>query len=147
MHRWRIALPVALAVAALPLAAGGTEPGARDSAVMDREAPEAGTKRPSDYDADNTGTNVRDRDDAAVTPGDQGSSDTDLRLTREIRRAVTDDDALSVNAQNVKIVTRDGVVTLRGPVDSPQEKDQVAAKAAAVSGVKRVDNQLEVNRR
>ena len=53
-------------------------------------------------------------------------------------------DALSMNAHNVKIITTDGVVTLRGPVKSPQEKTAVGAVAQRASGVKRVDNQLEV---
>lgn len=93
---------------------------------------------------DNTGRNVRDRDDAAVTPGDQGSSDTDLKITQEIRRALTDSDELSTNAKNVKIITLDRVVTLRGPVESQAERDAIAKVAQATSGVQSVDNQLEV---
>ena len=96
-------------------------------------------------DADNTGKNVRDRGDT-VTPTDQGGSAPDRELTAKIRKAIVDDDALSTNAQNVKIITRDGAVTLRGPVKSPEEKAAVAAKAQQVAGVKRVDNQLEIER-
>lgn len=96
------------------------------------------------YDADNTGRNVRDRDDKTLTPTDQGGSAADRELTARIRKAIVDDDALSTNAQNVKIVTVDGVVTLRGPVKSADEKAMVASKAQAAKGVKRVDNQLEV---
>ena len=51
---------------------------------------------------------------------------------------------MSVNAHNVKIITKNGVVTLRGPVKSPEEKDTIAAKAKQVAGVKNVDNQLEI---
>jgi hyperosmotically inducible periplasmic protein len=100
----------------------------------------------SGYDADNTGRNVRDRGDRP-TAGTQSNARDDVELTRQIRRAITDDDSLSTNAHNVKIITVDGVVTLRGPVDSPTEKASVAAKAGSVPGVKRVDNQIEVTQR
>ena len=95
-------------------------------------------------DADNTERNVRDRDGKTLTPTDQGGSAADRELTAAIRSAIVDDDALSTNAHNVKIVTVGGVVTLRGPVKSPAEKAAVAAKAERTKGVKRVDNQLEV---
>ena len=94
--------------------------------------------------ADNTGRNVRDRNDQAVTPGDQGSSDADLKITQQIRRALTDSDRLSTDAKNVKIVTLDRVVTLRGPVASAAERDAVVKVAKSTAGVQRVDNQLEV---
>jgi hyperosmotically inducible protein len=95
-------------------------------------------------DADNTGKNVRDREDKALTPMDQGGSAQDRELTAAIRKAIVDDDSLSSNAHNVKIVTVDGVVTLRGPVKTATEKAAVAGKAEKAAGVKRVDNQLEV---
>ena len=95
-------------------------------------------------DADNTEKNVRDRDERTLTPMDQGGSAADRELTAAIRKAIVDDDALSTNAHNVKIVSVGGVVTLRGPVKSPAEKAAVAAKAERTQGVKRVDNQLEV---
>jgi len=98
-------------------------------------------------DADNTGKNVRDRSGHTLTPTDQGGSAADRALTANIRKAIVDDDNLSTNAQNVKIVTRDGAVTLRGPVKSEDEKRAVAAKAQQIAGVKRVDNQLEIERR
>ena len=103
--------------------------------------PTAGT---STHDADNTGKNVRDRDDKTLTPMDQGGSASDRELTAAIRRAIVDDDSLSTNAQNVKIVTVDGVVTLRGPVKNTAERAAVASMAAKAKGVKRVENQLEV---
>ena len=96
------------------------------------------------HDADNSGRNVRDRGDQTVTPTDQGGSASDRELTAAIRRAVVQDDTLSTNAHNVKIVTIDSVVTLRGPVKNAAEKAAVASKAEKVAGVKRVDNQLEV---
>jgi len=98
----------------------------------------------ADYPADNSGKNVRDRQDNARTPGDQSNSKSDMAITQEVRKAVVADKALSTNAHNVKIITKNGVVTLRGPVKSPEEKDTIAAKAKQVAGVKNVDNQLEI---
>ena len=67
-----------------------------------------------------------------------------IELTQKIRQAITSDDALSTNGQNVKIITSDGKVTLRGPVKSAKEKADIAAKATQIARVKQVDNQLEV---
>jgi osmotically-inducible protein OsmY len=94
--------------------------------------------------ADNTGRNVRDRDENAKTADQQSNSKEDLEITRQIRRAVVKDKSLSTNAHNVKIVTVDRVVTLRGPVANTKEKAAIAAKAEKIAGVQRVDNQLEV---
>lgn len=100
-----------------------------------------------EYDADNSAKNARDRGDETITPTDQGGSAADREVTANIRKAIVDDDALSMNAHNVKIVTKDGVVTLRGPVKNASEKTSVAAKAQRISGVKRVDNQLEIEKK
>jgi hyperosmotically inducible periplasmic protein len=94
--------------------------------------------------ADNTERNVRDRDDKTLTPTDQGGSAADRDVTAAIRKAIVDNDSLSTNAQNVKIVTVAGVVTLRGPVETPAEKAAIAETAEKTKGVKRVDNQLEI---
>ena len=93
---------------------------------------------------DNSGRNVRDRDDQNKTTGDQSENEADRTITQNIRRAVTADDSLSTNAKNVKIITNNGTVTLRGPVKSEKEKAEIEAKAKQVAGVKGVDNQLEV---
>lgn len=95
-------------------------------------------------EADNTGRNVRDRNDATKTPGDQSESEPDRTISQNIRQAVVADDSVSTNGKNVKIVTVDGVVTLRGPVKSEQEKTNIGAKAQQIAGVKKVDNQLEI---
>lgn len=96
------------------------------------------------YPADNSGRNARDANDAALTAGDQSNSEADVEITQAIRKAVTSDDSLSVNAHNVKIITNGGIVTLRGPVKSEQERANIAAKAQQVTGVTKVNNQLEV---
>jgi osmotically-inducible protein OsmY len=95
-------------------------------------------------EADNTGVNVRDRGGETKTPGDQSENEADRKITQEIRQAITSDDKLSTNAQNVKIIAKDGNVTLRGPVKSEQEKVAIEKKAKQVAGVKKVENQLEV---
>ena len=100
--------------------------------------------KPAAVEADNTGKNVRDRDDATKTPFDQGENEADRTVTQNVRKSIVDDDKLSTNAQNVKIITNDGKVTLRGPVKSEEEKKQIEAKAKQVAGVKNVENQLEV---
>ena len=87
---------------------------------------------------------VRDRGGETKTPMDQSESEADRTITQNIRKALTADDSLSTNAKNVKIITNDGTVTLRGPVKSEKEKADIEAKAKQVAGVKQVDNQLEV---
>lgn len=94
--------------------------------------------------ADNTARNERDRGGDTKTPGDQAENEADRKITQEVRRALTSDDSLSTNAQNVKIITDNGTVTLRGPVKSEKEKTDIESKAKQVAGVKKVDNQLEI---
>lgn len=100
--------------------------------------------RAEEYPPDNSGTNVRDRDPAAVTAGDQSNSRADLAITQEIRKSVMADTSLSTNAHNVKIITGNGIVTLRGPVSNADEKANIGAKAQHVAGVTRVNNELEI---
>jgi hyperosmotically inducible periplasmic protein len=108
---------------------------------------EGPTTPPAQEAPDNTGRNVRDRGGATLTPGDQSESEADRTLTQEIRKAVVADDSLSTMAKNIKIITVDGVVTLRGPVQSPQEKEVIQVKAQQIAGIDRIDNQLEVKGR
>jgi len=109
-------------------------------------AKQAKTTNQQPVAADNTGKNVRDRNGDTQTSFDQSASGPDLELTQQIRRAIEADHGLSMLAHNVKIVTVDGVVTLRGPVQSETEKTQVGAKAQQVAGVKAVHNELEIAR-
>ena len=97
--------------------------------------------------ADNTGINARDKSGATPTPQKQTNNEADRKLLASVRRAVVDDKTLSKSAHNVKIVTKDGVVTLRGPVTSEDEKDRVAKLAQQVAGVTSVENQLDVKTR
>jgi hyperosmotically inducible periplasmic protein len=95
-------------------------------------------------EADNTGRNVRDRSDVTKTPTDQSENEADRAITQTIRQNILADSSLSANAKNVKIITVDGTVTLRGPVKSEKEKTEIVAKAQQLTGVKRVDDQLEI---
>lgn len=106
----------------------------------------ANDNRNTPPNADNTGRNVRDRNEQALTSGDQSESAADRTITQQIRQAVVGDDSLSTDAKNIKIITTNGVVTLRGPVNSDRERNEIARKARAISGVKNVDNQLEIIR-
>jgi hyperosmotically inducible protein len=108
------------------------------------DAKPATTDKAADAPADNTKKNERDRGNDTLTPGDQGTSEADRTITQKIRQSVVKSDTLSMTGKNVKIITADGVVTLRGPVKSDQEKTDIAALAKSVDGVKRVDNQLEI---
>jgi osmotically-inducible protein OsmY len=100
--------------------------------------------RAADVPADNSGKNVRDRQGATQTPEDQSNAKADMAITQAIRKAVVADKGLSMNAHNVKIITTNGAVTLRGPVKSVAEKNSIAEKAKQTAGVRSVDNQLEI---
>lgn len=94
-------------------------------------------------DRDNTAVNERDRSDTAKTPLDQNESQKDIDITASIRKQVVDSD-LSTNAENVKIITQYGLVTLRGPVSTADEKLRIEAIARKVAGDTKVSSQLEV---
>jgi osmotically-inducible protein OsmY len=94
--------------------------------------------------ADNTIKNQRDRSGDTRTSGDQSNSSEDIQLTATIRRAVVKDHSLSATAKNVKIISADGVVTLRGPVQNEAEKTKIAELAQSAAGNAKIDNQLEV---
>ncbi|MBS4164525.1 Uncharacterized protein PRO82_001854 [Candidatus Protochlamydia amoebophila] len=96
--------------------------------------------------ADNTARNARDRNGHTLTPIDQSETEADRAITQKIRQALVEEEVLSTNGKNVKIITINGIVTLRGPVNSEDEKNQISKKAKSINGVKNVDNQLEVIR-
>ena len=96
-------------------------------------------------EADNSGKNKRDRSDHAMTADHQSKgSKSDVEITREIRRAITQEDSFSVSAKNVKIVTQSGVVHLRGPVANAAEREKISTIAKNCAGVTNVQNSLEV---
>jgi hyperosmotically inducible periplasmic protein len=92
---------------------------------------------------DNSAVNKRDRAGETLTPIDQSNTEADRILVKNIRQEVMKQEGLSVGAQNVKIIVRDGMVTLRGPVDSALEKEKIASIANRHAPGK-VDNQIEI---
>ena len=110
-------------------------------AAADRTA--AGEGKP----ADNSARNARDATGEKVTPLDQSHAESDVELTRAIRKSLVDDATLGTNAQNVKVITVDGMVTLRGPVATAGELERVVAVANKAAGADRVVNELEVIKR
>jgi len=97
----------------------------------------------ADQQPDNSGVNVRDKDGKSLTVFDQSETEGDRKITAAVREMIVDDDSMSVNAQNIKIITIAGVVTLRGPVETSAEKVTIESKAKTVAGVTKVDNQLD----
>ena len=90
---------------------------------------------------DNTKTN---QDRSAPTADQQKLNAADRETTRNIRKSIVEDKSLSTYAHNVKVITQNGKVTLRGPVHSQQEKDSVESKAAAVAGKENVTSYIDV---
>ena len=95
-------------------------------------------------DPDNTALNVRDRNDRTLTPLNQGNSKADVATTAQIRKEIIAGKDMSVNARNVKIITSKGQVTLRGPVNTSEEKRLIGEIANRIARSENVDNQLEV---
>ena len=125
--------------------------GADGSSGMDPttgNAAAAPTERSSQpAEADNSRVNQRDRNGSTLTPMDQGPSAADRKITRDIRQAVMNDSSLSFIAKNVKIITINGKVTLRGPVKTEAERTAIEAAARkVVGGGALVDSQLELSK-
>ena len=132
MQRPLLAAMSLLLTSSVALAAQHTAPMTeKSSPVMEKSAP------------DNTKVNKRDRDDKTLTPPDQSNSYSDRSITKALRKAVVNAE-LSMNAKNIKIITRKGLVTLRGPVASKEEVDKIVELGKATPGVKSINNKLEV---
>ncbi len=94
--------------------------------------------------ADNTTVNTRDRDTSQPTADQQKNNKTDLAITRDIRRAIVADKGLSTYAHNIKVITQNGAVTLKGPVRSEDEKKAIEAKAIDVAGAGHVTADVSI---
>lgn len=92
---------------------------------------------------DNTKVNKRDVNEQTLTPLDQSNSEADINITQSIRKSIIREN-FSSDAKNIKIITQNGDVTLRGPVDSTAESVRIAELAKATRGLKNLNNQLEV---
>jgi hyperosmotically inducible periplasmic protein len=94
--------------------------------------------------ADNTRRNNRERSEQEKTPVNQNENKADLEISRQIRKAIYNDTTLSTYAHNIKIITQDGKVNLKGPVRNAEEKQKVEAKAVAIAGKENVKSQIEL---
>lgn len=100
---------------------------------------------PQGTPADNTKVNQRDRNAAEPTADQQKENTSDRELTRQVRRALMQDKSLSTYAHNVKIIAQNGMVTLKGPVKSEEEKTAIEQKAAeAAGGADKIHSELQV---
>jgi hyperosmotically inducible periplasmic protein len=114
-------------------AAGAQQPAEQDSAGQSN-APQA----------DNSRVNQRDRNSNEATADQQKSNRSDQDITQQVRKAIMDDKSLSTYAHNVKVITQNGIVTLKGPVRSEEEKRAIEAKAAEVAGSDNITNEMDV---
>jgi hyperosmotically inducible protein len=93
---------------------------------------------------DNTKVNQRDRNTSEPTADQQKNAKSDREMTRKIRQALIQDRSLSTYGHNVKIITQNGMVTLKGPVQSEDEKKAVETKATEIAGENNVTSNLDV---
>jgi len=122
-----------------PPPAGATQP--PPTAATQPATASGAAARPA---ADNTINNRADQPGTKPTPFDQSNSESDLKITAAIRRALMDEDSLSFGAKNTKIVTNGGNVVLRGAVNSAAEKTVIESRARQVAGANHVTSELEV---
>jgi len=95
--------------------------------------------------ADNTKTNQRDRNQNEPTADQQKENTSDRLLAQQVRRALVKDKSLSTYAHNIKVIAQNGVVTLKGPVHSDEEKQAVESKAAeAAGGPDKIKSEIDV---
>jgi hyperosmotically inducible protein len=94
--------------------------------------------------ADNTKVNQRDQNANEPTADQQKDNRSDRDITQQIRKSIVKDKSLSSYAHNVKIITQNGQVTLKGPVRSDDEKRAIEAKATEIAGPNKVTNELDV---
>jgi len=136
---WLLAVILAASVGAY-----AANPPQSTSPPADQRASSDTPADPANRDPANTGVNKRDaHDNAPPTADDQSNKQPDIRTAADVRKAIVDDKSLSVQAKNVKVVASGGVVTLRGPVNSADEKTRIEQLAKNVHGVKSVKNELE----
>ena len=101
--------------------------------------------KPDNTKPDNTRVNKRDRNPAEATADRQKMNAADRKLSEQIRKSIFDDKILSTYAHNVKVISQDGIVTLKGPVRSDDEVKSIMDKAVEVTGsADKVVNQMSV---
>lgn len=102
------------------------------------------TNQPTTPQADNTKIDQRDRNPKEATADRQKMNPGDRETTKQIRQAIEKDKSISTYGHNVKVITQNGMVTLKGPVRSEEEKKAIEAKAVEVAGADKITSQLEV---
>ncbi|MFA7336917.1 MAG: BON domain-containing protein [Candidatus Obscuribacterales bacterium] len=112
---------------------------AEDAAKAEQKFEESQEKAPN-----NSSKNARDEKLGKATAQNQSGQKKDVDITRELRKAIMATKGMSIDGQNVKIVTRKGVVTLRGPVSSESEKNLIGDLAKNCPSVVSFTNQLEI---
>lgn len=117
--------------------------GLATGSVRAEQQPISATVLAANTELENTERNVRDSDDSTLTPENQKETSSDRKISAAVRKAIVKQKSLSTDAHNAKIITHNGVVTLRGPVENAAEKAQLQSIAKKIKGVKQVDNQLE----
>jgi len=93
---------------------------------------------------DNTKVNQGDQNKSNATADRQLENKSDREVAQQIRQAVMNDKSLSTYGHNVKIISQNGVVTLKGPVRTDDERRAIEKIAAAIVGQDKVTSQLEV---
>lgn len=88
--------------------------------------------------------NSKANKDVQTTAEHQSNNKNDTELTRKIRKSITSDKGMSTYARNVKIITQDGRVTLKGPVRNESEKTAILQKAREVAGTTNVTDEITV---
>jgi len=140
MTRLVLAVAIAIGLAACGDTAAPTTSTASPTASSGSAADGGGTAGPN---ADNSATNRKDGTDA-LTPLNQGSSEEDVKETTAVRKAVIADASLSINAHNIKIITQNGRLTLRGTVDTAAERERVNQLVKDAIGAKPYEDQLNI---
>ena len=105
---------------------------------------QAQSTEPQATSPDNTKMNARDRDKASPTADQQKDNRSDREITQQIRQSLMNDKSLSTYGHNVKVITQNGQVTLKGPVRSDDEKKAIEAKATEVAGENKVTSELNI---
>lgn len=126
-------------------ASAGDPSGRAKPATADFQVHSALAQAVSGTNADNTARNAPDQTNSALTATDQSNSSSDIQITAKIRKAiVSGTNDFSFMAKNIKIITRSGAVTLRGPVENEKEKTDIDVLARGIAGQTNVTDQLDV---
>lgn len=126
-------------VALLPISLSAADAGSTANPAQNK--PSATTTAPA---PDNSAANTKANSETGITAQEASNAEGDVKLTAKIRQALVKDKKLSTYAHNVKIITENGQVVLKGPVKSEAEKQEVESKAGRIAGVDRVRSELEV---